>query len=78
MWKCEVPHSTPQSDGLVTTEILWKSQSSSGDYDDNMNSETSEMASRETYAYNVALVSYKENGSGLQIFHTFVNKKLVA
>jgi hypothetical protein len=38
VWKRDTPHSTTRADGLLTCETLWKSQSSTGDYHDNMNS----------------------------------------
>jgi hypothetical protein len=38
VWKRDTPHPTTRADGLLTCETLWKSQSSTGDYHDNMNS----------------------------------------
>jgi hypothetical protein len=38
MCKGDTAHSTPQSYGLMTAEYLWKSQSNSGDYHQNMSS----------------------------------------
>ena len=39
-WKCDTPHPEPRSDGKLTAETLWLAQSHTGDYHDNMNSET--------------------------------------
>jgi transposase len=38
-WNKDTPHSKSRLDGKLTCELLWKAQSSSGDYHDNMNSE---------------------------------------
>ena len=38
-WSGDTPHPTPRADGKLTCELLWKAQSSTGDYHDNMNSE---------------------------------------
>ena len=38
-WKGNTPHPEPRTDGKLTAETLWLSQSHTGDYHDNMNSE---------------------------------------
>jgi hypothetical protein len=38
-WSGDTPHPTARSDGLLTCELLWKAQSASGDYHNNMNSD---------------------------------------